>query len=101
LHLSHLHDLPALLTAHYLSDHMEKELSGVQTFMYSVVAPRELLTVTARYAASMVFYMDGSLLDGCAGFAYHRTGEGSFFLYYNYIRCFLGRSSKILQTRLQ
>jgi hypothetical protein len=27
---------------------------------------------------SMVFYTDGSLIDGCAGFAFHRTGEGGF-----------------------
>jgi hypothetical protein len=46
--------------------------------MYSVVAPRELLTVTPRYAASMVFCMDGSLIDECAGFAFHRTWEGGF-----------------------
>jgi hypothetical protein len=57
---------------------METALSGVQTFMYSVVAPLELLTVTARYAASMVFDTDGSLIDGCAGFAFHRAGEGGF-----------------------
>jgi hypothetical protein len=44
--------------------------------MYSVVAPRELLTVTTRYAASMIFYTDGSLIDGCAGFAFHQTREG-------------------------
>jgi hypothetical protein len=54
---------------------MEGALSGVQASMYSVVAPRELLTVTARYASSWVFYMDGSLIDGCAGFAFHQTGE--------------------------
>jgi hypothetical protein len=46
--------------------------------MYSVVVPRELLTVTPRYAASMVFCMDGSLIDECAGFAFHRTWEGGF-----------------------
>jgi hypothetical protein len=46
--------------------------------MYLVVAPRELLTVTARYDASMVFYTDDSLIDGCAGFAFHRTGKGGF-----------------------
>jgi hypothetical protein len=33
--------------------------------------------VTARHAASMVFYTDGFLIDGCAGFAF-RTGEGGF-----------------------
>jgi hypothetical protein len=26
----------------------------------------------------MVFYRDCSLIDECAGFAYHRTGEGGF-----------------------
>jgi hypothetical protein len=50
----------------------------VQTSMYSVVAPRELLTVTTRYAALMGFYADGFLIDGCAGVAFHRTGEGGF-----------------------
>jgi hypothetical protein len=53
-------------------------LSGVQTSIFSVVAPRELLTVTTRYAASMVPYTDGSLIDGCAGFAFYRTGEVGF-----------------------
>jgi hypothetical protein len=24
------------------------------------------------------FYTDGCLIDGCAGFAFHRTGEGGF-----------------------
>jgi hypothetical protein len=57
---------------------MEGTLSGVQTSMNSVVAPRELLMVTTRYAASMVFYTDGSFIDRCAGFAFHRTEEGGF-----------------------
>jgi hypothetical protein len=26
----------------------------------------------------MVFYPSGSLIDGCAGFAFHRPGEGGF-----------------------
>jgi hypothetical protein len=34
--------------------------------------------VTTRYAAPMVFYTDGSLIDGCAGFAFHRAGKGGF-----------------------
>jgi hypothetical protein len=42
--------------------------------MYSVVASRELLTVIARNAALMVFYMDVSLI----GFAFHWTREGGF-----------------------
>jgi hypothetical protein len=45
-----------------------------QTLMYSVVVPRELLTVIARSAALMVFYTDGSLI----GFAFHWTREGGF-----------------------
>jgi hypothetical protein len=61
-----------------VGDHIKKALFGVHTSMYSVVAPRELLTVTARYATSMVFHTDGSLIDGCAGLAIHRTEEGGF-----------------------
>jgi hypothetical protein len=57
---------------------MEGALYGVQASMYSVVAPQELLTVMTRYATSMIFYTDGSLIDGCAGFAFHRTGEVGF-----------------------
>jgi hypothetical protein len=57
---------------------IEEALLGIQTTLYSVVAPRELLTVTDRYAASMVFYTDGSLIDGFAWFAFHRTGGGGF-----------------------
>jgi hypothetical protein len=33
---------------------MEKALSGVHVATYSVVAPRELLTMTSRYVTSMV-----------------------------------------------
>jgi hypothetical protein len=69
--------LPALLATNFLYDPMKKALSGVQVSMYSVVAPRELLTVTSRNATSMVFFTDGSLIDSrCAGFAIHRTEEG-------------------------
>jgi hypothetical protein len=50
--------------------------------MYPVVGPRELLTVTARYAASIMFYTDGSLIDGCAGFAFHWTREGDLAIGY-------------------
>jgi hypothetical protein len=41
---------------------MEKKLSNVQKAMYSLVAPRELLTVTFGYGASFIFY--GSLIEG-------------------------------------
>jgi hypothetical protein len=57
---------------------MEGALSRVQISMYSVVAPRELLTVTARYVVSMVFYANGSLIDRCTGFAFHWTEQGGF-----------------------
>jgi hypothetical protein len=67
------HDLPALLAAHFV----EEAISGVQTSMYSVMAPRKLLTVIARYATLMVFYTDGSLIDGCPGFGIHWTEKGS------------------------
>jgi hypothetical protein len=47
--------------------------------------------VTARYAASMIFYTDGSFKDGCEGFAFHRTGEGGLALGYLYcgVYCFV------------
>jgi hypothetical protein len=57
--------------------------------MYSVEAPGELLTVTTRYAAAMVFYTDGSLIGGCAGFAFHRTGKGDLAIKYRVRLLFL------------
>jgi hypothetical protein len=48
---------------------MEKKIANVQGAMYSLVAPRELLTVTSGYGASCIFLTDGSLSEGCAGFA--------------------------------
>jgi hypothetical protein len=37
------HNLPALLAAHFVGDHMQGAFSGVQTSMYLVVALRELV----------------------------------------------------------
>jgi hypothetical protein len=34
--------------------------------------------VTSEYVESAVFYTDGSLIEGSAGFAIHRTGVGGF-----------------------
>jgi hypothetical protein len=68
------HNFPALLATHFVGDHKERAVSEVQTSMYSVLAPRELLTVTARYAASMIFYTDDFLIDGWAGQGLHFTG---------------------------
>jgi hypothetical protein len=45
------HEMPTLPVTHH---HMEEALSGVQTSRNSVVAPREVLTVTPRYATLMV-----------------------------------------------
>jgi hypothetical protein len=57
---------------------MEKKLANVQGAMYTLVVPRELLTVTSRYGPSCIFYTDGSLIEGCAGFAVHQMGVGGF-----------------------
>jgi hypothetical protein len=48
--------------------------------MYSLVAPRDLLTVTSGYGPSCIFYTDGSLIEGCAcaGFAVHQMDVGGF-----------------------
>jgi hypothetical protein len=47
------HHLPALLATHFVGDKMKGAFSGFQTSMYSVLAPRQLLTVTTKYAASL------------------------------------------------
>jgi hypothetical protein len=52
---------------------MEKKLANLQEAIYSLVAPPELLTVT-----SCIFYTDGSLIEGCAGFAVHQIGMRGF-----------------------
>jgi hypothetical protein len=39
-----------------MNEHMEKTNSVIQVSMYSVVALRQLLTVTSRYTTSMVFH---------------------------------------------
>jgi hypothetical protein len=57
---------------------MKKAISGDETSTYLVVAPQELLTVTSRYATSMVFHTDGSLIYEFAGFDIHRTEESDF-----------------------
>jgi hypothetical protein len=46
--------------------------------MYLSVVPRELLTVTSVYGVSCIFYTDGSLIEGCVGFAVHQMGVGGF-----------------------
>jgi hypothetical protein len=64
--------------------HLEKKLANVQGVLYSLgemyllVAPRELLTVTSEYDPSSMFNTDGSLIDGCAGFAVHLMSVGGF-----------------------
>jgi hypothetical protein len=42
---------------------MEKKHANVQEAMYSLVA--------SGYGPSFIFYADGSLIEGCAGFAVH------------------------------
>jgi hypothetical protein len=39
---------------------------------------QELSVVTSEYVDSAVFYTDGSLIEGSARFAIHRTGAGEF-----------------------
>jgi hypothetical protein len=57
---------------------MEKKLANVQEAMYSLVAPRKLLTVTPEYGPSCIFYTDGSFIEGCEGFAVHQMGVSGF-----------------------
>jgi hypothetical protein len=73
------HGLSALLDGTLLVDvHMENALAGILDSMYPLVAPRELSVVTSEYVESAVFYTDGSLIEGSAGFAVHQTGVGGF-----------------------
>jgi hypothetical protein len=55
---------------------MDKKLAIVQQAMYSLVARRELLTV--RVWCFVHFYKDGSLIEGCVGFAVHQMGVVEF-----------------------
>jgi hypothetical protein len=59
------HELPAILGTRMVDGHMEKKLV-------------KLLTVTSGYGASRIFYTNGSLIEGCAGFAVHQIGVGGF-----------------------
>jgi hypothetical protein len=72
------HELPAVLGTPLVDGHMEKKLANVQEAMYSLVAPRDLLTVTSGYGPSCIFYTDGSLIERCAGFAVHQMDVGGF-----------------------
>jgi hypothetical protein len=46
------HELPALLGTSLVNGYMEKKLAIVQEAMYSLVTPRELLTVMSGYGPS-------------------------------------------------
>jgi hypothetical protein len=48
---------------------MEKILSRVQVSIYMVVP--------SRYTASIVLNTDGTLIDGCAGFAIHKISNSA------------------------
>jgi hypothetical protein len=55
------YELPALLITPLVDGHMKKKLANAQEAMYPLVA--------SEYSASCIFYTDGSLIEGCAGFA--------------------------------
>jgi hypothetical protein len=55
------HELPALLGTPLVDQRLEKNLATVQ----------EAITMTSGYGASCIFYTDGSLIEGCVGFAVH------------------------------
>jgi hypothetical protein len=62
------HELGAILSTPKVNRHMEVALSGVHADMYPIVAPLELKGI-ALFSTSNLFYTDGSLMDGVAGFA--------------------------------
>jgi hypothetical protein len=68
------HELGAILSTPRVNRHIKDALSGVDADMYPIVAPLELRTGIALFSPSNLFYTDGSLMDGVAGFAvYHST----------------------------
>jgi hypothetical protein len=62
----------------HVDEHMEKKTCQYSGAMYSLVAPRELFTVTSGYGASCIFNTDGSLIEGFEGFADYQMGVGGF-----------------------
>jgi hypothetical protein len=52
---------------------MEFVISGVHANMYPIVAPLELRANIALFSPSNLFFTDGSLMDGVAGFAVHHS----------------------------
>jgi hypothetical protein len=72
------HELPFILGTPLVAGQMEKKLANVYEAMYSLLAPRELLTVTSRYGPSCILFTDGSLIEGCAGFAVHQMHVRGF-----------------------
>jgi hypothetical protein len=71
--MSYQHSLEPLL----VDGHMENKLANIKEVMYSLVTPRELLTVTVTgYGSSCIFYTDGSLLfiKCVGGFEYKIQG---------------------------
>jgi hypothetical protein len=72
------HELPALFGTRLQDGHMKKKLANIQEAMCSLMAPRELWTVTSRFGLSCIFYTDGGLIEGCAGFAVHQMGVVGF-----------------------
>jgi hypothetical protein len=56
-----------------LSRHMDVALSGVHADMYPIVALLELRAGIALFSPSNLFYTDGSLMDGVAGFVVHHS----------------------------
>jgi hypothetical protein len=67
------HELGAILSTPRVNRHMEVALSGVHTDIYPIVAPLELRAGIALFSPTNLFYTDGSLMDGVAGFAVHHS----------------------------
>jgi hypothetical protein len=65
------HELGMVLSTCENNRHMEVELSGILADMYPIVAPLELRAGIALFSPPNLFYTDGSLMDGVAGFAVH------------------------------
>jgi hypothetical protein len=67
------HELGVILSVPGINRHMEVAFSGIHADMYPIVAPLKLRAGIALFSLSNLFYTDGLLMDGVAGFAVHHS----------------------------
>jgi hypothetical protein len=67
------YNFKALLIEPEIDKSVEQALVNVDASMYHIMATAEIASITANYPTCNVFYTDGSLIDGKAGFFVHNS----------------------------